>query len=218
MIRHHPDDALLLAYASAALDRGGALIVGAHVEMCSTCRQQVRLLQAVGGELLERIEPVSMEIGAFDRTLARLDVPEQAVPPVTTSALIRPDLPAGMRWPRSLEGCDISPWKSVGPGMRWSRITVPGDAGVNAFLLRMAAGKQLAAHTHSGRELTQVLYGAFDDGRAVWRAGDLDETDESIHHRPAVTSDDECICLVHVVGRTRFDNLLAGALGRWMGI
>jgi putative transcriptional regulator len=82
----------------------------------------------------------------------------------------------------------------------------------------MAAGMELAAHTHSGRELTQVLYGAFDDGRALWGAGDLDATDEHIHHRPVVSAESECICLVAVSGRVRFDGLVARTLGAWMGI
>jgi putative transcriptional regulator len=102
--------------------------------------------------------------------------------------------------------------------MRWARLQVPGQPDANAFLLRMAAGKELAAHTHRGRELTQVLWGAFDDGRAVWRAGDLDDADASIHHQPFVTPERECICLVAVQGRVQFDGLLARGLGAWMGI
>ena len=114
--------------------------------------------------------------------------------------------------------CAITPWKTLGPGMRWARIDVPGDAQANAFLLRMGAGKELAAHTHRGRELTQVLHGSFDDGRAVWRAGDLDDTDDEVHHRPVVGRESECICLVAMRGRVQFDGFVARALGAWMGI
>ncbi|MEC5398585.1 ChrR family anti-sigma-E factor [Uliginosibacterium sp. H1] len=219
MSMHHPDDDLLLSLAVGSLDRASAIVIAAHLEGCTDCCQRLELLEAVGGEMLADIEPVEMEVGAFSRTLERLD-PLPALPTApAASARPRPDLPAGMHWPRSLEGCDITPWKRLGPGMRWSRITVPGDPQANAFLLRMAAGMQLAAHTHGGRELTQVLYGAFDDGRDVWRAGDLDETDGDVHHRPVVTADSECICLVALTGgRTRFDGLIARALGAWMGI
>ncbi|MDQ8020809.1 MAG: ChrR family anti-sigma-E factor [Moraxellaceae bacterium] len=217
MSTHHPADDLLLSLAAGSLDRASAIVVSAHLESCTHCCQQLELLEAVGGELLADIEPVDMEIGAFSRTLERLDQPVSVA--VAQVPVVRPDLPAGMHWPRSLDGCDITPWKRLGPGMRWSRITVPGDPQANAFLLRMAAGMELAAHTHGGRELTQVLYGAFDDGRDVWRAGDLDDADGEVHHRPVVTAESECICLVALTGgRTRFDGFVARALGAWMGI
>lgn len=226
MIRHHPDDELLLARAAGSLDAATAIVLDAHLERCAHCRRQLGWLQEVGGELLHTAAPADLAVGAFDRTLARLE----AAPAIDTSAAAAdltpsarqrpalPDAPAGMVWPRSLARCEVGPWRRIGPGMRWSRIRVPGQADANAFLLRMAAGKQLAAHTHGGRELTMVLHGAFDDGRALWRAGDIDETDGQVHHRPVVDAADECVCLVAINGRTRFDGWLARGLGAWMGI
>lgn len=232
--RHHPDEDLLLAYAAGSLDPAAALVVGAHLETCPVCRQTLAQFDELGGALLEQIAPVELDVGAFSRTLARIDMSDaaDAAQSLASQAIARAaatsrsrllsvrelDAPAGMRWPRSLEGCEVTPWKSVGPGMRWARIGVPGQPEANAFLLRMAAGKELAAHTHGGLELTQVLWGAFDDGRAVWRAGDLDAADGSIHHQPFVTPERECICLVAVDGRVKFDGLLARGLGAWMGI
>jgi putative transcriptional regulator len=165
-----------------------------------------------------------MSDASFAQVLARIDAaPEpmheainEAREPATQSQ--RPDLPAGMQWPASLDGCTISPWKTLAPGMRWSRITVPHQPEANAFLLRMGAGMELASHTHTGRELTQVLYGAYTDERALWSAGDFDQADTHIHHWPSVTEDSECICLVAVDGRVKFDGWVAKALGAWMGI
>lgn len=218
MTRHHPDDALLLGLAAGTLDPASALVVGAHVELCTSCSQTLAALEAAGGTLLDRMEPAEIAPDSFSRTLAVIH--ERPVPPVrpVAAARPRPPLPPGMKWPKSLDACEISPWKTIGPGMRWSRIRVPGEPGANAFLLRMGAGKELAAHSHGGRELTQILYGAFADGRAVWSAGDLDETDESVHHRPVVMPDSECICLVAVQGRIRFEGFIARALGAWMRI
>ncbi|HYA76551.1 MAG TPA: ChrR family anti-sigma-E factor [Burkholderiaceae bacterium] len=219
MILHHPDDALLLAYVTGSLDSAAALVVSAHVEMCPVCRRAAATLEAAGGVLLESIEPIALEAGAFSRTMARIDAAREAPAEATQRPpRNRPDLPEGVAWPRSLRNCEISPWKTIGPGMRWSRIQVPGNPGANAFLLRMAAGRELAMHTHDGRELTLVLHGAFRDERAEWHLGDLDETDRSISHRPIVNAEGECICLVAVQGRVRFQGWIARALGAWMGI
>lgn len=235
MIRHHPDDELLLARAAGSLDAATAIVLDAHLELCAHCRRQLGWLQDLGGELLHTAAPTDLAVGSFDRTLARLDAAPaaqaasaanhatSATPGQPAAALAQPpralpDAPAGMRWPRSLARCEVGPWRRIGPGMRWSRIRVPGQADANAFLLRMAAGKELAAHTHGGRELTVVLHGAFDDGRALWRAGDIDETDGQVHHRPVVQAGEECVCLVAINGRTRFDGWLARGLGAWMGI
>jgi putative transcriptional regulator len=217
MIHRHPEDSLLLAYAAGSLDRASAVVVGAHIEQCRVCSAGVGTLETVGGVLLEQIEPEAMDVGAFDRTLQRIDSAAPAIQPPRLQRAA-PDMPAGMRWPRSLRHCEVSPWKSIGPGMRWSRVRVPGQPGANLFLLRMAAGKELALHTHSGRELTQVLYGGFNDGRADWNAGDFDDTDGTVKHRPVIDADSECVCLAAVDGRLRFDGLLARALGAWMGI
>ena len=218
MTRHHPDDALLLGLAAGTLDRASALVVAAHVELCASCSETLAMLEAAGGALLDRMEPAEMAADSFSRTLALIHGGPAASAKPAAASRARPPLPPGMKWPKSLDACEISPWKTIGPGMRWSRIRVPGEPEANAFLLRMGAGKELAAHSHGGRELTQILYGAFSDGRAVWTAGDLDETDESVHHKPVVMPESECICLVAVQGRIRFESFIARALGAWMRI
>ena len=127
-------------------------------------------------------------------------------------------LPAGMAWPRSLRGSTPTPWRWLGPGMRWSRVSLTDDRAANVFLLRIAAGKSLPAHTHDGIELTQVLHGAFHDGRERFDAGDFDEADGSIHHQPVVEPGGECICLASVEGRVAFDGRIARVLGSLVGM
>jgi putative transcriptional regulator len=102
--------------------------------------------------------------------------------------------------------------------MRWSRVSLPHDPAANLFLLRIGAGKSLPRHTHSGTELTQVLCGAFEDGRAVFGPGDFDATDPSIRHRPIVQPGSDCICLAAVDGRLVFDGAVAGWLGSLIGL
>ena len=73
-------------------------------------------------------------------------------------------------------------------------------------------------HTHSECELTQVLYGAFDDGRAVFGSGDFDAADGDVVHQPVVQAGGECICLASVQGRVLFQGALARTLGALVGM
>ena len=254
MIRHHPDDALLMALAADRLARGPAVVTAAHAERCAHCQARLRELEVVGGALLEAAEPAVLAPEALARTLARIDAsaaaPEHAqaargesLPaqsasvasarerarssaaasigePARSAAEMRflASLPAGMAWPRSLRGSTPTPWRWLGPGMRWSRVTLADDRAANVFLLRIAAGKSLPAHTHDGIELTQVLHGAFDDGRERFDAGDFDEADGSVHHQPVVEAGGECICLASVEGRVAFDGRIARVLGALVGM
>ena len=218
MINHHPDDALLMALAAGTLQSGPALVLAAHVEGCPRCQARVDDYEAVAGVLLEQTEPAVLAPQALADTLARLDAPKPTTavarrPGRADAAVIRATPPAGMRWPRSLQGCASTPWRWLGPGMRWSRVTLPHDPQANVFMLRIGAGKCLPQHTHSDVELTQILYGSFHDGRALFGPGDFDEADGSIKHQPVVEPDGECICIAAVSGKVKFDSVIA----RWMG-
>jgi putative transcriptional regulator len=221
MIQHHPSDELLLAAAAGTLDSGATIVVGAHVQACARCRAGVRLFEGVGGAMLEAIEPALLAPEALAKTLATIDgahAPAQQPAARALPAPSRPDLPPGVSWPDSLARCAVSRWHWMGPGMRWSRVTVPHDRDANLFLLRIGAGKALAQHTHSGLELTHVMCGAFHDGRALFAAGDFDAADGSVRHQPVLEAGGECICLASVNGRLVFDGAIARVIGSLVGI
>jgi len=218
MIRHHPDDSLLLALASATSDDGASIVVAVHVENCPHCQQRVRDFEALGGALLETVEPELLAPEALASTLARIDAPAAAAPRSAEAGVVRAQLPGGMPWPRSMRNCSISRWHWLGPGMRWSRVRTPYDRAANVFLLRIASGKCLPRHTHSGTELTQVLYGTFHDGRARFGPGDFDETDGSVLHQPVVESGSECICVASLQGKVIFEGAIARVLGSLVGM
>lgn len=227
MIRHHPDDALLLAHAAGNLPAGAAIVVESHLETCPACCERLHSLQAVGGVLLDDIAPVEMLPDALGRALARIDgAPDGPARPSAPAALLaagaaparRPDLPAGARWPRALDGCAVSPWRWLAPGIRWSRVTVPHDRRANVFLLRIGAGKRLPQHTHSELELTQVLHGSFGDGRSQYGPGDFDGADDAILHQPVADPAGECICLSSVEGRVVFQGVFARTIGALVGM
>ncbi|WP_234191783.1 ChrR family anti-sigma-E factor [Pseudacidovorax sp. NFM-22] len=224
-IRHHPTDDMLVALAAGTLPAGPAAVLACHVETCPACAGRLMDLEALGGALLEELPDAGLAPEALALTLAAIDAP--AAPRVAPASparrarghrLSRPELPAGAHWPRALDGCSATPWRWIGPGMRWSRLHLPQDPAANVFLLRIGAGKFLPPHTHSELELTQVLWGSFHDGRALFGPGDFDAADGDIHHQPVVQAGSECICLASVDGRVVFDSFLARTLGSLVGM
>ena len=216
-IRHHPEDDLLLALSAGSLETGTRLVLCSHLELCAHCRERLQALDALGGVLLEAAEPAPLADDALARTLAHIDALEHA-PRRALKVSPPPPLPEGARWPQSLAHCSATPWRWMGPGMRWSRVSVPEAPEANVFLLRIAAGKYLPQHTHRGLELTQILYGRFHDGRALFGPGDFDAADEEIHHQPVVQDGCECICLASLDGRLRFDSVIARVFGALAGM
>ncbi|QRF57309.1 ChrR family anti-sigma-E factor [Variovorax paradoxus] len=216
-IHHHPGDDLLLAFAAGTLAAGPSLVMATHLEACAQCRARVGLLECAGGVLLEQLEPGLLSPQALANTLAAIDAPPRKVP-ARRPAPALPALPAGMVWPRALEACSATGWRFLAPGMRWSRLRLPSDPGARLFLLRIAEGRGLPVHSHSGSEWTQILHGAFDDGREVFGAGDFDVADGSVHHQPTVQGGGECICLAAVEGSMRFDSPIARAMAGLIGM
>ncbi len=217
MIRHHPDDSLLMAHAAGRVSSGAALVLAAHAEGCVHCRERMRSFDALGGALLEDIEPVPVAADVLSRTLAAIDASTVAAPHRSTPSR-RAALPGGQPWPRAMDGCAIGAWRWMAPGMRFSRVTLPWDEKANVILLRIGAGKLLAQHSHSDCELTQVLHGSFHDGRALFSAGDFDATGGDVNHQPAVEPGGECVCLAAVDGRLLFESRIARAFGSLIGI
>ena len=219
MIHHHPGDELLLPLAAGRLSAGQAVVVSAHLEGCAECRARLHTLQALGGALLTQAEPAAVRPEAWERTLQRLAEPA-AAPVAPPPATPHPALPDGVPWPASLRRCQVSGWRWMGPGMRYARVALPQAAapGSSVYLLHIGQGRSLPRHTHGGFELTQVLCGAFDDGRAIFGAGDFDATDDTVHHQPVVQHGATCVCLAYVGAPLRFDGRIASLIGGWIGM
>ena len=214
-ITHHLPEDLLVGLAASRLRPAMVLPLRVHLEACAVCRGRVRQLEAVGGALLDEAEGRPLAAGALEQAMARIGRPLGRAPVVRSAPL---PMPPGAAWPAALTRCRISRWHWMAPGMRWATASVPEDPDGPLFLLRIAPGKSLARHTHRGVEFTQVLCGAFDDGRAVFGPGDFDMADGEIHHQPQVLAGEECVCLAYVEDGLRYDNRLAGLVGRWIGM
>jgi putative transcriptional regulator len=216
-IHHHPTDDSLARFAAGTLESGPALVIAAHLESCPECRAQVGKFEAVGGVLLNELAPVPMARDALELALARLDSPENSRPFPQRKAVDAAERLDGLVLPRALTGCDIGPWRWGGPGFRWSNVTLPHDKTANIMLMRIATGRKMPDHGHTGSEFTLVLKGSFSDKDGRYFSGDLSEVDAETEHQPIVDQEGECICLAAVEGSLRLRGFFGRFLNPFMG-
>ncbi|TCT06927.1 ChrR family anti-sigma-E factor [Aquabacter spiritensis] len=210
-IRHHASDETLLRLAAGHLPPGPALVVQTHLAGCPDCRARLKVFEAVGGALLDEMPPERMSSEAFARVMARIDASPQPRPGAAPRARRAPPaMPEGMIVPKPLRDCEIGPWRWFGPGIRISRVEIPGAPKAGVSLLRVGAGRKLPEHGHSGIEFTQLLHGSFSDAFGRYLPGDLAEMGADVDHEPVVDPDGDCICLAALEG----EMVLRGLMGR----
>ncbi len=186
----HPADDLLLDYGRGVLEPGRSLVLNAHLGVCRACRAVVRAVEAVGGVLLQDLPPSEMAADALDRALTKLEVG-------TAAPAARPPQPSDwIRIPGEVVDAARRGRRWAAPGVWVANVTGDARRGPRSYLLRVAAGMAVPRHTHDGGEFTCVLKGAFEDRGVVYGPGDFVACDEGVEHRPRVTSDGECVCLI----------------------
>jgi putative transcriptional regulator len=206
-IRHHPTDETLAAHAAGALDPGRRIVLGSHLERCDACRRFLLACEEVGGAMLDDLPMAEMAPDALTHMLARLDTASAGAMPSTVPRDVEPGLP------RALAGYRLGPWRWIGPGVEMRPILLPEPRPVSVFLLKGRAGTRLPKHTHRGTEFTSILAGAFAHDGGRFGAGDFEEADEAVEHRPVVTPEGECICLVALEGKLKLSGILGALLG-----
>ena len=182
MIRHHPAEASLIACAAGTMPTAHARVIEVHAARCPVCAAGLRAAEAAGGALLDALAPAPMAPDALARALARLDTaapePAHRAPAFDLAAL------ASGRWRR------------VAPGIAMMKL-LPRDATDSRLdLIRVAPGRALLTHGHTGPERTCVLTGAFADGSGLYAAGDCVEADAALDHAPRALPGEDCVCLI----------------------
>ncbi len=217
-ISHHPDSATLVSFAAGSLDEAFATVVATHLASCGECRARLHQIEEVGGALLETVSAVPVSPAALERVLSRLDEPE-ADPPKDrrTARPSDPSVPSPLA--RLISGgLDDIAWKSVAPGVARYTVPVSEAAQGSLMLLKIAAGKRVPEHGHSGAELTMVLKGSYSDAFGRFGTGDVADLDEHVEHQPLVDSSESCICLVATEAPTRFKGFFGRLFQPWVGI
>ncbi len=211
-ITRHPDSANLMSYAAGSLAEPLAAAISAHVAMCAACARELRLLQSLGGALLDDLPAEGMpKVPAVPALLGRPS-PRLAQAAIADGRLPHP---LGERYGIDLDQIN---WRWLGPGVWFHKFELsPGVVG-DLRLMKIAAGRRMPQHGHGGTELTLVLAGAFSDVTGTYRQGDIQDVDDDIEHRPIVGPDAVCICLVATERPARFKGVIGRMLQPWSGM
>ncbi len=197
--RHHFDEALLLDFAAGSLPETLSILVATHLSLCPACRVKVADAEAVGGALLEALEPEALAPDALDRVLARLD----AEPPGEGTPEQRGE--GGLPRPlRAYLGDDLEAldWQPLAPGVDKVPLTplsrAPWRPAEEVCLVHLLPGAVAPHHTHAGIEATVIVQGGLADDSGNYELGDACIVDASVTHAPIGLPGEPCLCLVYV--------------------
>lgn len=219
MPAHHLSDEVLMAYAAGSLPEALSLVVASHITLCPVCRAEVENFEALGGSLIEDIDPASLPESALVDILSQIDSEEvgggtglpwgESQMPAKRQ-IEDPSVPRPLRdyLDRDLASLE---WRQVIRGVEEAEISLQsGDC--RTRLMRIQPGVAMPRHTHGGDEVTLVLEGGYSDADGHYGRGDVQTADPSIDHQPVADEGEPCICLVVSDGPLK----LTGPVGRWL--
>ncbi|EBA16403.1 transcriptional activator, putative [Roseobacter sp. SK209-2-6] len=195
-ITHHIPDDMLAAYATGTLPHPFAMVVAAHISLCSECRAALGAYHVVGGALLERAKDVAVSSGLKSNLMALLDEPVEPEPVYDAQGIYPGPVMEALKGgsPR---------WRTLGMGVKQSILSE--TAGGSVRLLYIPAGQAVPDHSHNGLELTLVLQGSFSDETGRFGVGDVEIGDEDLEHTPIADAGDACICLAATDAPLKFN-------------
>jgi len=201
-VKHHIPDEFLMAYSAGILPEAFGLVVATHVSLSDDSRARLGAYEAVGGAVLETVEPAEVAADSLEATLARIHGHAPEAPP-------QPDRPGIFPAPlRDYVGGDADAvrWRGLGRGVKQAML--PAEDGARVRLLYIPAGMAMPDHSHEGTEMTLVLQGAYRDEVDEFRRGDVEVAGDDMHHTPVAFGTEDCICLTASDARLRFSSIL----------
>lgn len=211
-MNYHPEFELIRAYVDGTIDPCHGIMVAAHLETCSQCRQTVQRLEAeAANEMFEAQSPTDEPNLNNKLSLGKdpsLDL-ESMLSSIVDMKQLKPtshteETPSvhielnGKKFvlPKALRNqvSRIGEWRSYGGKVYSAAIELEeNDARMN--LLYIKEGVQVPQHTHKGVETTLVLYGSFSDEDGKYAEGDIMSRDASVKHAPQTSENQDCLCL-----------------------
>jgi putative transcriptional regulator len=191
MISFHPNSQQLEQFSAGNCEPAMALMISAHIDMCSECRTVSRGFQECFSiEALSEDMPLGSEYKNMLANITNLPVAPQEI--VHSTPTLELD---GRHFalPRALH-------RFTSKTGNWSRLVdklwqAPVDLGEmgKATFIYMEKGGRVPEHTHKGSELTLVIDGQYSDGISDYDCGDFTLLDGSNKHLPHSEADEGCL-------------------------
>lgn len=204
------NDGFLLDRAAGNGPRAVQLLAECQSEINPVAGGRTLAAEAVFGAMLDRLDPASLRPDALAELLGHLGEAEpaggtdtaQGGIPAPLQATLNRQTGGELRWHRRLGG------------VREIVLEEFCEGETEASLIQLMPGGGIPDHDHGGEELTLILSGAFHDGRALYRAGELCSAAPGTRHRPRVRGDEPCICLAVSLAPWKPANPLYGVADR----
>jgi putative transcriptional regulator len=207
VIEHHPDAATLMSFAAGTLAEPPAAVVASHASLCPVCRGEIALLERLGGALLDDVKP-----------LGDLRAPPLPASPIAedahacaTSTGDRLPYPIARHFKLTF---GTIPWRRLGPGVWHHRLPLSHGVDGDLRLLKISGDCRMPEHGHGGEELTLVLDGAYIDETGRYGAGDVQDVDQDVEHRP-IAEAAGCVCLIASEHPAHFRSLIGRLMQPW---
>ncbi|WP_417456695.1 ChrR family anti-sigma-E factor [Kordiimonas sp.] len=208
------NDEWMVSYAAGALSEAKSLVVASHIAFHPDLQEKVADAEAIGGALLDEVEPVRLRAGALEDIL---DVIDNDDVPTTQAEPRESELPAPLRDYLSCELDDLK-WQFMGPGMKKVRLK-KYESGECLWLLRARGGTEMPLHDHRGTEFTLVLRGSYAVGDKRFTPGLMELAGPELkNHSPIIDEGEDCICLVVTDAPIRLHSVIGRMVQPFIGL
>jgi len=217
MLNYHPSVDLLIDYSAGTLDLAHAFCVATHLENCVECQKLVTKLEQIGSSLFENqthlVDKSTSLQTLKNRCFERLE--EESVPIIPSKKHVNKVDKNAYKVPVCLQQFvpntyDDLNWIGLSSSFRFA-VLDKDTSGRQVALTRICAGSSIPAHSHTGEEVTLVLEGSFSDENDIYQKGDFIVKNHNHTHKPIISKDAECICLVVLDSSIQF----TGFFARW---
>ncbi len=221
-IRHHPDLSSLMCCAAGSQPEAFAAVIASHLSVCADCRAEVGRMQQIGVALFDALPPADVVSGAPVVAMRAGEAGAGVVAgfacgsdPVTTCLIVT--------YLGTLVSVLGARWTICrGAGRRRGSGPIPyrylKHADGELLLIKVAPGKEMPEHGHTGQELTMILRGGYTDKLGTYGVGDVADLDSDVEHTPVACATEGCICLSARDGKLRFKSAVARLLQPLIGL
>ncbi|NVJ50284.1 MAG: cupin domain-containing protein [Gammaproteobacteria bacterium] len=193
---HHPSAQALIQYAAGNVAGLQRLMIKLHCKVCSGCQSAVDQFEEIGGATLDNLSDTPVAADSFAQIMSKIHSMDEAVSVADEqpyAQMIEKILTRGVSDKLNWH------WRTK----RFAEIILANEAsGEEAKLIYFKKGMRVPQHTHTDKEYTLVLKGAFADDSGEYRRGDYVCKSALDEHAPRATSD--CICLAITTSPLKF--------------